>query len=72
LRLLTGLLQVEENDNGIGCDVCEQWYHSTCIGLTPAALALLSTATDTVKWACPPCACENAHWIPPLPPQPKQ
>ncbi|CAH8838382.1 unnamed protein product [Trichobilharzia szidati] len=32
----------------IGCDSCEDWYHSTCLGLTKAP--------EVPQWFCPKCS----------------
>nr|AAX30463.2 SJCHGC03802 protein [Schistosoma japonicum] len=32
----------------IGCDNCQDWYHSTCLGL--------SKAPEVPQWFCPKCS----------------
>lgn len=33
----------------IGCDVCEDWFHGRCVGITK------SKGTKLDKWICPNC-----------------
>ena len=36
----------------IGCEICEQWWHSNCVGLK----GLSKESMDTLKeWKCPKC-----------------
>ncbi|VDK20509.1 unnamed protein product [Taenia asiatica] len=35
----------------IGCDLCQDWFHFTCVGLEPGT----STATLSDSWLCPEC-----------------
>ena len=39
----------EEGGNWIGCDLCDKWYHLTCVNVD---------VTDDIKnkdWYCPDC-----------------
>jgi len=38
----------EDSDEMIGCDMCDEWYHLTCMGVT-----VQEAAED--KWFCNEC-----------------
>ena len=38
------------------CDLCQQWYHSTCQGLQPQDVQTITKLDDKrVKWFCDTC-----------------
>ena len=51
----------------IGCDLCENWYHSTCVGLPDELIKLINSTNNSTEvpstnkllgylaWICPAC-----------------
>jgi hypothetical protein len=46
----------------LACDVCETWYHISCVGVTPAR-AKAMTANDS-QYECPSCAAARGAEYP--------
>ncbi|CAL4060584.1 unnamed protein product [Meganyctiphanes norvegica] len=56
---------VEEDSEGLYCDVCNSWFHNEC-NKTPLEYelyALLNEAPKNVKWFCDKCIWETDKWI---------
>ncbi|CAL4059549.1 unnamed protein product [Meganyctiphanes norvegica] len=56
---------VEEDSEGLFCDVCNSWFHNDC-NKTPLdyeLYALLNEAPKNVKWFCDKCIWETEKWI---------
>ncbi|CAL4112944.1 unnamed protein product, partial [Meganyctiphanes norvegica] len=56
---------VEEDSEGLFCDVCNTWFHNCC-NTTPLnyeLYALLNEAPDNLKWFCDKCIWETEKWI---------
>ncbi|CAL4119811.1 unnamed protein product, partial [Meganyctiphanes norvegica] len=56
---------VEEDSEGLYCDVCKCWYHNVC-GESPLIediYCLLNDAPINVKWFCDKCIWETEKWI---------
>ncbi|CAL4248110.1 unnamed protein product, partial [Meganyctiphanes norvegica] len=56
---------VEEDSEGLYCDVCNCWYHNAC-GENPLIediYCLLNDAPINVKWFCDKCIWETEKWI---------
>ncbi|CAL4091028.1 unnamed protein product [Meganyctiphanes norvegica] len=56
---------VEEDSEGLFCDVCNSWFHNYC-NKTPLdyeLYALLNDAPKNVKWFCDKCIWETDKWI---------
>ncbi|CAL4166398.1 unnamed protein product [Meganyctiphanes norvegica] len=56
---------VEEDSEGLFCDVCNSWFHNDC-NKTPLEYelyALLDGAPKNVKWFCDKCIWETDKWI---------
>jgi len=41
--------RVEDGSFMVGCDLCDQWYHGTCVGVTK------DEANDMERYVCPRC-----------------
>merc|ERR1739842_40674 len=56
---------VEEDSEGIFCDVCNSWFHNFCneTPLQDELYALLNEAPNNVKWFCDKCIWETEKWI---------
>ncbi|CAL4160466.1 unnamed protein product [Meganyctiphanes norvegica] len=56
---------VEEDDEGLYCDVCNRWYHNACCDdpLVDDLYCLLNDAPANVKWFCDRCIWETEKWI---------
>ncbi|CAL4181883.1 unnamed protein product [Meganyctiphanes norvegica] len=56
---------VEENNEGLYCDVCNCWYHNDCSEnpLIEDMYCLLNDAPINVKWFCDKCIWETEKWI---------
>lgn len=56
---------VDENTEGLFCDVCDKWYHNGCCEnpLTEYLHYLLKEAPNNVKWFCDKCIWEREEWI---------
>ena len=39
----------------IGCDVCQDWFHGTCVGITQAEADFID------NYVCPRCSSVNAE-----------
>ena len=39
----------------IGCDVCQDWFHGTCVGITQAEADFIE------NYVCPRCSSVNAE-----------
>ena len=38
------------------CNTCEDYFHPSCVGVTPEALDIIERCADAgVRWSCPPC-----------------
>jgi len=48
--------RMPEGGNMIGCDFCDEWYHTDCLNLKQSRIIELSKQT----WACPKCEAEKA------------
>ncbi len=44
-----------ENKFMIQCDSCDEWYHGTCVSVTP------EDASHLDKYACPLCSANSSH-----------
>ncbi|CAL4181881.1 unnamed protein product [Meganyctiphanes norvegica] len=56
---------VEEDNEGLYCDVCNCWYHNAC-GENPLIediYCLLNDVPINVKWFCDKCIWETEKWI---------
>lgn len=42
-------------DKGVSCEVCEEWYHSTCEGVAAEVFKLLKKDTPGLHWFCQGC-----------------
>ncbi|CAH0389128.1 unnamed protein product [Bemisia tabaci] len=49
---------VGETDMGIACDMCDTWYHASCVKLGKRAYQVLTTVRNT-SWICDWCLGEN-------------
>ncbi|CAL4108889.1 unnamed protein product, partial [Meganyctiphanes norvegica] len=56
---------VEEDSEGLFCDVCNSWFHNDCveIPLDYELYALMNEAPKNVKWFCDKCIWETEKWI---------
>ncbi|CAL4091030.1 unnamed protein product, partial [Meganyctiphanes norvegica] len=56
---------VEEDSEGLFCDVCNSWFHNDCneIPLDYELYASLNEAPKNVKWFCDKCIWETDKWI---------
>ncbi|CAL4224268.1 unnamed protein product [Meganyctiphanes norvegica] len=56
---------VEEDNEGLYCDVCNSWFHNDC-NKTPLdyeLYVLLNEAPKNVKWFCDKCIWKIEKWI---------
>ena len=51
------LCREPERPGMIGCDFCEEWYHSSCLNLKKEDVKQLTKC----KWKCPKCEEEEKH-----------
>lgn len=58
-------LIVNEDSEGLFCDVCESWFHNSCCKSPLATLlyGLMNEAPDNIKWFCDHCIWETEKWI---------
>ncbi|CAL4179245.1 unnamed protein product, partial [Meganyctiphanes norvegica] len=56
---------VEEDSEGLFCDVCKSWFHNYCneTPLKNELYTLLNEAPNNVKWFCDKCIWETEKWI---------
>merc|ERR1711874_600893 len=56
---------VEEDSEGLFCDVCNTWFHNDCneMPLHYDLYALLNDAPQNIKWFCDNCIWETEKWI---------
>ena len=48
----------EERPGMIGCDYCDEWYHTQCLSLTKDEVTRLSN----IKWSCPNCDFKKGNF----------
>ena len=47
--------QVGEEDEGVECDICQKWYHTSCQGVNSDAYAALQEHSEILAWICKEC-----------------
>ena len=52
------LITIPENRDSICCDICGQWYHVNCSGLTIKIFKNICKNNDSI-WFCTYCIQEN-------------
>lgn len=52
-------LQVGEEDEGVECDICQKWYHTSCQGISSDAYAALQEHSETLAWICKECKAKT-------------
>lgn len=45
---------VRHSDNGVSCDKCEKWFHTSCQAIPKPAFDAL-VKFKSLSWLCPPC-----------------
>ena len=59
-----GLCSQEVGENAIGCDLCSDWFHPHCSGLSDnAARVILTEGGDALAFKCSACLNNNANSI---------
>ena len=48
-------LAYSEGDQAINCEMCNKWFHRTCIDMSVADYKVLTKICDSVKWFCRDC-----------------
>lgn len=51
--------EVCENDHAILCDVCNQWCHITCVGISSQSYQRLVNRSKSFAWSCFLCGSMN-------------
>ncbi|CAF0786077.1 unnamed protein product, partial [Didymodactylos carnosus] len=49
---------VDDSDNALQCDACENWFHIACVNVSPVAYSAYQTLADQKQfsnWFCPKC-----------------
>lgn len=46
---------VADQDNGVLCEICDNWYHSRCQGITESMYKALSQFSADLHWFCKNC-----------------
>lgn len=49
----------EERPGMIGCDHCDEWYHTQCLSLSKEEIKRLSSE----NWSCPNCEFKKGNYI---------
>ena len=50
---------VRHSDNGVSCDKCEKWFHTSCQAIPKPAFDAL-VKFKSLSWLCPPCKAAPA------------
>jgi hypothetical protein len=45
----------EVKETGLGCEICDKWFHIECQGITPIEYKAINAATKYVHWYCRGC-----------------
>ena len=53
--------KVTEKQSGIGCDVCENWYHCRCVKMSSEAFKMIKEMGEKLAWNCESCIGEVAQ-----------
>ena len=47
---------VNEKDKAVSCDICDNWFHKSCQGISDQLYKVLtSNETDSISWYCSAC-----------------
>ena len=59
---------VKEEDLGVHCDRCHEWFHAACQGIPKTAIQALERFADYLAWVCAKCKSDlnNRKERPPL------
>lgn len=52
----------QKNENMIGCDICQNFYHSSCTNMDQTKWSMLISNTS-LKWACSSCSSSTVFSI---------
>jgi len=45
---------VGSKDNGIGCDICERWFHAACVDMSEEVYKV-ACQSELLHWFCGSC-----------------
>jgi FtsZ-binding cell division protein ZapB len=52
---------VREDQNGMGCDLCEFWYHCGCVKINVEEYKKMKEMGDKISWFCKQCKEETRN-----------
>ena len=47
--------EVGQEDKGVECDICQNWYHASCQDVSSKAYSALQEHAETLAWICKEC-----------------